>query len=79
MIQVEMPKWMINPVGFLAMCDDGDWAIYNKRPTINDLGGWGMEDSPDSTIAFCIKVIGFEGDWKDSLHQYVDGKWEKVK
>lgn len=68
-IQVEMPKW-------IAKDEDGNWYAYTTKPKLNVFmffiwWGYNYDRIP-------INVIGFDGDWKDSLHQFVDGKWIKV-
>jgi hypothetical protein len=68
-IQVEMPKW-------IAMDKDHTWYVYNEKPKLHNNWFYRCWFSWDQIKK--INVTGFTGDWKDSLHQYVDGKWEKV-
>jgi hypothetical protein len=63
-IQIEMPEW-------LAQNKDGEFRLHNKTPRREMIYWWSDQSLP-------VKVYGFDGDWKDSLHRFVNGKWEKV-
>lgn len=64
-IQVEMPKW------FIAMDQSGSWWIFSSEPVKNrSVWNGKMVDE--------IKVTGFTGDWKDSLHHWNGKEWVKA-
>jgi hypothetical protein len=78
-IHVDMSKWV-------SMDHDGQWRLHYTKPKIRivnytDYGCsipcGGYWDS--GNIMNSIKVTGFTGTWQDSLHLFVDGKWENVK
>lgn len=70
-IQVEMPKlWILKESN-----DSGEeWFLYHGYEPFIDRGKWHGQN-----VITIVKVTGFTGDWKDSLHQWNGTEWEKVK
>jgi hypothetical protein len=78
-IQVEMPKW------WLAMDADLTWHIFWEGPTVYAHDKEWREAFCNNKEGVTLKVsivennvTGFDGNWKDSLHQYINGEWVKV-
>jgi hypothetical protein len=66
-IQVEMPKLWI------AMDIDLKWHLFTRKPYMSTTN-WYVVDLSTNFVS----VTRYTGKWQDSLHQLVNGKWEKV-
>lgn len=68
MIKVETPKLWI------AMSVNKIWnTYYAVKPQMLDDGHWyGFIMNPNTLVSY------YEGDWKDSLHQWNGVEWVKV-
>ena len=58
-----------------AKDENGKWWVYDATPKLTER----MWDYPhgDAASIKAFTVVGWHGDWKDSLHQIIDGKLVK--
>lgn len=72
---------------WIAQDKNGMWVMFMKRPFLfptglNNDGGispdyWDVDGEPyiELNDENGIRVTGFNGDWRSSLHKKIDGKW----